>query len=463
MKKILLFVILIQYNFLFSQTPLATFPLEFKNSKDYRQIINTEDNKTHDLFAFATDKKTLTILKYNNALFLTNQYAFAKKNISHKSISGYSFSDDGNPTLYWSSEDLQKITAVTYDLNTKTNTSVNYDLRFFKQIVITQFQENNTFYILTQKYLEQKLLLYIFKDGKKEEKTLDFSSFKFKNSINLPIRFNQILIACPAEKIETNQFNPLFKATQKSKLYVLKNQLLLTFDHDYHETQAFFIDLATFEIQEKKFSKTDTQSFFGPNNSYYHEGKIYQFKVCSNQLLFEIRDYKTAEIVKSIYVAPNQTIPFKSSPIWLQLNNDKPTEIQTTARLLNQMQRLDVGLTVYKTSKSILITFGGIGELEFSDTVHSFTFDNELTSDIEYRNVPMTIYFESIFDKKLDHIKQDQEPPLAVDFISRFKEEHKEISLPSIIRYKNYYIMGYYNTKTKQYTMRKFSDGFETM
>lgn len=463
MKKILLFVFLIQYNSFFSQTQLATFPLGFKNSKQHRQIINAENNNTHDLFAFATDKKTLTILKYNNALFLTNQYAFAKKDINHKSISGYSFNDNENPTLYWTSEDLQKITAVTYDLNTKTNTSVNYDLNLFNQIVITQFQENNTFYILTQKYLEQKLVLYIFKDGKKEEKTLDFSTFKFKNSINLPIRFNQILIACPAEKIETNQFNPLFKSVQKSKLYVLKNQLLLTFDHDYHETQAFFIDLTTFEIKEKKFSKTDTQSFFGPTNSYYHEGKIYQFKISRDQLLFEIRDYKTGDLIKSIYVAQSQTIPFKSSPIWLQLEDDKPTEIKTTARFLNQMQRLDVGLMVYKTSKSILITFGGIGMLEFSDTVHSFTYDNELTSDMVYRNIPITIYFESIFDKKLDHTKQDQEPPLAVDFISHFREEHKEVTLPTIIRYKNYYIMGYYDTKTKQYTMRKFTDGFDSI
>lgn len=82
MKKILLFVFLIQSNSFFSQTQLATFPLKFKKSKDFRQILNAENKDTHDLFAFATDKETLTILKYNRALFLTNQYTFPRLNIS---------------------------------------------------------------------------------------------------------------------------------------------------------------------------------------------------------------------------------------------------------------------------------------------------------------------------------------------------------------------------------------------
>ena len=169
--------------------------------------------------------------------------------------------------------------AVQYDLNAKTTVAVfSYDLPFFNQSIITQFQENNTFYILSQKHFEQKLILYIFKNGKKEEKTLDFSSFKFKNSKNQALTFSQILEVFPIEKIETNQFNPLFKGTQKTKLYVLKNKLLLTFDHNDNETQAFEIDLATFEIQEKNFPKPATKNYASLSNSYYHESKIYQFK-----------------------------------------------------------------------------------------------------------------------------------------------------------------------------------------
>ena len=85
--------------------------------------------------------------------------------------------------------------------------------------------------------------MYVFKNGQKEQKTLDFTSYNFKNSKNQAITFSQIIEVCPIEKIETNQFNPLFKGTKKTKLYVLKNRLLLTFDHNNNETQGFEIDL----------------------------------------------------------------------------------------------------------------------------------------------------------------------------------------------------------------------------
>lgn len=458
MKKIITFFILLQSCFLFSQTVLATFPLELKKSKDYKQIVNAENTVTHDLFVFASDKENLTILKYNSALFLSNQYALPRPDISYRQIAGYSFNSEGNPTIYWSSQDLKKILAVQYDLNSKTAASIiNYDLQFFNQTLITQFQENNTFYILAKKEFEEKLILYVFKNGTKEEKTLDFSSFKFQNSKNKAIKFSQILEALPIEKIETNQFNPLFKGTQRTKLYVLKNRLLLTFDHNDNETQAFDIDLTTSEIQEKNFAKTSTKNYVSLSNSYYHENKMYQLKVNADELLFEIKDYKTTDSIKSILVLKTDTIPFKTSPLRLQLEGQRPKEFKTTAKFLNQLVYLEVGLTVYKTPNSILITLGGTGTIQFTDVINS---GNQFNGDVMFRDIPTTVYFESVFDKKLDHIKKDQEP-LAFDFISGFEQEHPEVTLPSIIRYKNYYILGYYDSYAKQYTMRKFIDGFE--
>lgn len=460
MKKIITFLILFQSSFLFSQTLLATFPLELKKSKEYRQIVNAENILTHDIFVFASDKENLTILKYNSALFLSNQYALPRPDISYKEIAGYSFGTDGNPTLYWSSQDFRKILAVQYDLNTKSTVSIiDYDLQFFNQTVITQFQENNGFYILAKKEFEEKLVLYTFKNGTKDEKILDFSSFKFQNSKSKAIKFSQILEALPIEKIETSQFNPLFKGAQRTKLYVLKNRLLLTFDHNDNETQAFEIDLGTYAIQEKNFPKTSTKNYVSLSNSYYHENKIYQLKVNADELLFEIKDYKTTDSIKSILVSKTDTIPFKSSPLRLQLEGQRPKEFKTTAKFLNQLVYLEVGLTVYKTPNSILITMGGTGTIQFTDIINSLS-SNQINGDLMYRDVPTTVYFESVFDKKLEHVKKDQEP-LAFDFISGFQQEHPEVTLSSIIRYKNYYILGYYDSYAKQYTMRKFIDGFE--
>jgi hypothetical protein len=464
MKKLISFLILLHSSLLLSQTVLATFPLELKKSKEYKQIVNAENTTTHDVFVFASDKETVTILKYNSALFLTNQYSQARPDVTYKLLAGYSFNDVGNPTLYWSSEDLKKIMAIQYDLNTKTTVVTNFDIPFFKESIVSQFQENNTFYILSQKDLEQKLVLYIFKNGKKEEKTLDFTPFKFQNKNTEALTLNEILEICPIEKIETNQFNPLFKGTQRTKMYVLKNRLLLTLDHNFKETQTFDIDLNTFEIQEKKFPQPATKKQTGLSNSYYHENKIYQLRTNEDELLFEIKNYPSNESVSSFSVPKTDTISFKNSPLWIQMNGQKPKELKNTAKFLQRLLFLNVGLTVYKTPKSILVTLGGTnnGDYDVSAGFNAALSGNftDIAFDLMNNSGPSTVYFESVFDKKLQHSKQEQDP-LAVDYISRFREEHYEVTLPSTIRYKNYYIFGYYDTYTKQYVMRKFIDGFD--
>jgi hypothetical protein len=467
MKKLITFLILIHSSLPYSQTVLTSYPLELKKSKEYRQVLNAENTTTHDVFVFASDKETVTILKYNSALFLSNQYTQSRPDLAYKLLAGYSFNEQGNPTLYWSSEDLKKIMAVHYDLNAKTTAIYNYYFSFSNESIVTQFQENNCFYILSEKDLEQKLVLYIFKNGKKEEKILDFSSFKFQNRNTKPLTLTQILEVCPIEKIETNQFNPLFKGTQKTKLYVLKNRLLLTLDHNYNETQVFDIDLTTFEIKEKKFQQPATKNKMGLANSFYHENKIHQLNSNEDELLFEIKDYKSNEIIKSFQVSKTDTISFKNSPLYIQIDGQKPREIKNTAKFLQRLLFLNTGLTVYKTPKTILVTLGGTSNTNtsYEDLSRRINAAFEANhSDIAYDLLnnagPTTVYFESVFDKKLQQTKQEQEP-LAIDFISRFTEEHYEVTLPSTIRFKNYYIFGYYDMYAKQYIMRKFIDGFD--
>jgi hypothetical protein len=468
MRKIILFFILFQCVSLSSQTLLATFPLELKKSKEYKQIINAENTVNHDVFVFASDKETLTIVKYNSALFLSSQYSLERPDLKYKLLTGYSFNEEGNPSLYWFSENLKELMAVQYDLNTKTASHYNYYQSYSNESIISTFQANNTFYILSQKELEQKLKLYIFKEGKKEEKILDFQPFKFQNKKTEVLSLNQILDVCPIEKIETSQFNPLFKGTQKTKMYVLKNRLLLTFDHNSKETQTFDIDLNTFEIQEKKFPQPATNKQTGLSNSYYHENKIYQLISNEDQLLFDIKNYPSSEIVKSFAVSKTDTIPFKSSPLWIQMDGQKPKELKNTAKFLQRLLFANIGLSVYKTPKAILITIGGTNDgqnnyTNFSSGINTaFSGDfTDIAYDLLNSSGPTTVYFESLFDKKLQYSKQAQEP-LAVDFISRFREEHFEVTLPSLIRHKNYYIFGYYDVYAKQYVMRKFIDGFES-
>ncbi|WP_264565935.1 hypothetical protein [Flavobacterium sp. N3904] len=466
MKKLLFFLILTPCSVLFSQTLLTSYPLELTKSKDFQQTINAENTKTHDVYVFASDKETITILKYNTALFLSSNFTTNRPDLEYKELAGYSFNEEGNPTLYWCSRDFKKWLAVQYDLNAKNTVVLQYQFSFFNESIVTQFQANNIFYILSEKDLEQKLVLYIFKDGKKEEKILDFSTFKFKNKKTEPLTLNEILEVCPITKIETNEFTPLFKGTQKTKMYVFQNRMLLTFDHNYKETQAFDIDLTTFDIKEKIFPQPAISKQNGLGNSFYCENKIYQLIATEDEFKFDIKDYKSANSIQTFQASKTDTIAFKNSPLFIQMDGQQPKELKNTSRFLQRLVFLNAGLTVYKTQKEILVTIGGTSDTEsgFFDTSVGFNaamsgnFIN--VGDLLVNAKSINLYFESVFDKKLQHSKKEQEP-LAVDFISRFINEHREVTLQNTIRYKNYYIFEYYDSKAKQYIMRKFKDGFD--
>lgn len=464
MTKFLTFFILTHCSLLFSQTVLTSYPLELRKSREFQQIINAENTKTHDVFVFASDKENVTILKYNTALFLSDNFTIARPNLDYKALVGYSFSDDGIPTLYWSSEDFKNILAVQYDLNTKTTASFIYQLSFFNETIVNQFQENNSFYIVSEKNKEQKLVLYIFKNGKKEEKTLDFTSFKFQNKETQPLTLNEILEVCPIEKINTTEFTPLFKGSQKTKMYVLKNRMLLTLDHNFKETQTFDIDLNSFIIQEKKIPQPNTKTQVSLGNSFFYENKLYQLTANEQELIFEIKDYNSGAVINSFQVDKKDTISFKNSPLFVQIDGQKPTELKNTSRFLQRLLFLNAGLTVYKTQKEILLTIGGTREGE-SPFDYSMGFNAIMNGNVTYagnllmNSRSINLYFESVLDKKFQHSKKEQQP-LAIDFISRFVYEHKEVSLQSTFRFKNYYIFGYYDSKAKQYVMRKFIDGF---
>ena len=70
-----------------------------------------------------------------------------------------------------------------------------------------------------------------------------------------------------------------------------------------------------------------------------------------------------------------------------------------------------------------------------------------------------TVFFESSWDNNFEFSNQEP-PPLASDNISYFLSQHKEVSIENTLKFKDYFILGYYDSVAKEYVMRKFKDGF---
>jgi hypothetical protein len=240
-------------------------------------------------------------------------------------------------------------------LESKTYKILNFNFPFLSQYVVTQFQINNLFYILSIDKSKQTLIVYTFKNGNAEQKIFDFSSFKFQNQNTQFLTFNQIIKQNPIEKIEVDDYNPLFKSTKKSKVYMLKDRIILTLDHNSKKTQVFDINLETNDLNEKNFTQSSIQEPKTISNSFYQDGKLYQINASKSELLLDIKDYDTSQTIKSVKVSKNETIPFKNSPLIIQKDNRKPTELKKQKNLFNICTFWTSVYLFLKTNKTLLL------------------------------------------------------------------------------------------------------------
>ncbi|MDQ8011093.1 MAG: hypothetical protein REI96_01495 [Flavobacterium nitrogenifigens] len=463
MKRIFLFLFLISSTVLLSQTVLTSYSIDLKNKLGQSEVMAGENTATHDIFVFAASADSLSILKYNSALFLRDKFVTNRQYTENRSLMGYSFSEDGNPTLYWFSKEEKSLILIKYYLENKTSRALKFQTPLDDNYLLTNYQKDNNFYLLMQSKTKQALTAFVFKNGMAEERFLDFSSFKFIDRKTQPKTFNQILNENPIEKMDSGEYNPLYKVSAKSKLYTLPNRLILTLDQSFRKTQLFDINLENQEIKEKTFMKPVGEKNPKSSNSYYHENKLYQINVNADELLFDIKDYESGESIKSFTATKKDTIRFANSPLLMQVEDREPKLLKNTAKFLKVMSSLDAGISVYKNPKNLFITLGGSGSDLKSISMNGFNF-NDPFGDFpsnSYYNIETnySVFFESIWTKKLE-LTQETHEPFAADKVYYFLDSHKEAALSNTLKLNNYTILSYYDVVGKQIVLRKFIEGF---
>ena len=460
MKKLFLLFCIFYNAVLLSQTVVNSFPLDLNRTLENAQIINIEDVKTNDIYVFAADDKYINILQYNKFLFLKNQFRDSIKNAENRSIIGHSISDDGNPILYWATDNLRNIRIIKYYLETKTIRSLNFDMPLNNEYIISSFQKNNIFYILSKETDQQHLLLYEFNNGKCEIKMFDLSSVPFQNEKGQTLSFNTVIRYYPIEKMDTNNFNTLDKTSGKSKMYVLDNKIIMTFDYNLKSTKVLSLNLETIGVTEKIFNQPVSKTASKTSNSFFYDNKLLQIKANNEELLFDIKAFDSGKTLKNFTVSKNDTIPFKNSPLFVQISEKKPQQVKTTANFLKQLSNVNAGISAFKNRKNIFISLGGFAEYEVLTSYGQDNFFGDLNSGrySEYSN--KMVFFDSMFNSDFEFVNSKQPEPLAIDNVYYYLSINKNISLQNILKVQDYYILGYYDQKLKQFIMRKFTDGF---
>ena len=462
MKKLFLFFLLLSQSVLMAQTVLNSLPLQLNDPSENGQILNVEDVKTHNVYAFTADDQKINILKYNKSLFLTNRYTDSIRSEEDRILLGYSISEDENPTLYWSAGNSRNIRIIKYFLETRKSRALNFDFPPNVDYIITKFQQQNIFYILAKEKNEPNLVLFAFNNGVCEIKMFDFSAISMQNHKGQNFSFTTLLRYHPLQKMDADNFNSLDKTSSLNKMYLLDGHIMLTLDYNINKTQVLDLNIETGAIQEKNFDKPISKKSSKTSNSFYNEGKLFQINSNSEEFVFDIKDFETGKTIKNVYVTKNDTIRFKNSPLFLQTNNSKPQEIKTTAKFLKNLSGLRGAISVFKNHQNTYITFGGYAEYMASEFLYSKMdiLDDFISPDMQSQYLQTkTVFFDAVLNADFEFVTKQNEP-LAIDNIYYYLSINKNIALENILKLQDYYILSYYDTALKQFMMRKFTDGF---
>lgn len=502
MRKFFQLMFLMYSSLLLSQTVLSSYPIDYntasKNSQkinnDYvsngneliftanpnqnydlinDQILNFENEKTHELFVFLKNKEKITVLKYNSALFLKSASSFLLKNLEDKQILGCSFGDDGNPRLFLSpnmsdnSLPFVIISSLRCDLEEKAHSITNFKFPV-TEFLISTFQMNNTFHILAQDKITPVLIVYSFQNNQELKKVYDFSSFNFDFKNGRILNFNQLTNVYPIEKISFDDYNPLDKTAHKSKFYFEKNHIILTLDYDNTATRAFELNLENLELTEKIFEQATVEGVNKIANSFYQDGKLYQVTATQSEIILGVKDFVSREILKTTSILKEDDTGFDSAPMFIQRDSRRPKEIKKPKSFLRQLNSLDIALSVFMNSQNTRVALGGVprinndrGRMLSSMLYKNTMYGDELFFDDFFNSIDhfKSVYFESFFNKNFELVARE-EAPLALDKLYYFLDTNKKINLSNFFKYKDYYILAYYEKKSKQLIMRKFTDGY---
>ncbi|TRW22759.1 hypothetical protein FMM05_16000 [Flavobacterium zepuense] len=458
-----------------AQAPVAMQHLELKKATSSHEIFAAKETQNKGLTIFAADKNRLTALHYNAAVFFKDSLSTTRPDKEYAFMAGYSYNASGQPQVYWVNDDFTKIQSLGFDFSNNAVSGSVLQLPLKDETVLSTFSENNSFFILAlqdeqenKKERDDFLKLYVFNDGKYMQKVLDFADFTFKDSDNKETTLVELIEEYGIQKIDVPDFTALPVTASKIKMYVLNDRIVITLDHLPAFTQVITIATPTYAITERIVPQPALDKA-GKSVSFYSADRLYQLKLNEEALELTATDLATGKLIKSHTATDKDSITFKNSPLLVQTGEKGGGTLKNTSKFLTRASWGEAALSVYKTPDDIMVVAGGVrsilstgdilmGVALTSASVVSGGYGAGGIGSFMDPSRTQSVYFEGLFDENFEHRPYNEEQ-LAIDKISRFiSNNSRSVSLQTVIRFNDYYLLGFYDEKAKLYVLLQFED-----
>lgn len=482
-KKLLLIALCLSVTFSFSQELVNYTPVELKRNRDVFQIV---DNNKKETTLFISDKEKVKAILLNEKMQIMDSLSTERPDKKkYSEMIGYTAASS-NARLFWSSRDRSFILSQLYDFRNRKTATQQVTLLLKNERVLQNFSSTDKFCILSIVRETSTLKLYVFdEDGDHVTKTIDLGNLRFYKKdytkTNLYGVFEENLLPFEApfslQNIHTENPTSITDGAKKRKCYFDNDELVITLDSNVDYTQMLIIDLKNYTASEKIINKNiilaENRSSLN-SNSFYFDKKIYQMKSSSNSFFFSTKDLD-GNVLKEYNVTPDSTIDFKNSEIYQQGGDFGGKRIlENSSQFIRKVNNLNSGLSCYHIGENTLITIGSVSEQKQASTpvflgagLVGVAASAIAGAAVGYYNATMdsfnsysnrkVVKIECLFDKDNNHLTTELKP-LAFDKIRTFFDDNKDVSSQTLFKMDANYYLGYYDNKTKEYIIRKFSD-----
>ena len=274
-----------------------------------------KDENLKNIFKFEdeSNKKNILILKYKETssfvLFDENyneEIVFNGEN-SKENFIGFSFYNETYYAYSQKNKTIIEVEDIDFKNKRKSVTSIILNLEK-KERIITAFNKNNRFIVITYIRNCNLLNVYFLKGKNVEKKSIDFSKVRLIDSFNKTTTLSNfieeqddIIYRNMFSVINPNSnFSNIINATQKKKIYVLDDKLVLSSDVNSSYSQYIFINLNDFSVLQKSFTKGLDLS--AETNSFLINDRIFILKFSNENALITIKNLEDI-LLKSINIS----------------------------------------------------------------------------------------------------------------------------------------------------------------
>ncbi len=449
-----------------SQEKIIEFYNSLKKTESVLEgVIPIVNQNNDEISIFIADTKKVYGYLLGSDFELKKKLGSDDRDRKYKIPIGNSLSTNNDYRVYLSNKKLNEFVSINFSYENNNSRITKLDLKLEDEMFVQTITYNNKFYLMTIVKDSSIINVYSFNDDAEYVKNIiDLSKEKFTNRKNKEISLYKLLSKAGSNnsvKITENNPNSLGITTVLSKVYLIGNKVILSFDQNRDYTQIITIDLNTFENKYKKFTKpfNDTKPSLKNTNSFIKDDYIYIIGATKNKLTFLIKDFKTKTLVKEYSTRLNDLILFKNTPILAVSSNIYGilyVESNKTKKYLKDLVAKDIGVSVYKINNLYQISLGCNEPLKLN-AIQTLMGLNKIEAFSSYTNSKL-VYIQGLFDANFNHVEGDVFKNVFDKIINFKNERDYSAKGKKVFKYKDFYIFGNYYYNSKKYILRKFKE-----